>query len=410
MKKILMITVFMLFVFNVYGQVYENVERTSSFYLIPVLSDTNERTDGYYLPSLLAANKKGYGYIDCNFTKGGLIVPMLGRTLVAAAWYEHGNTRSMIDIKEIMGNLQPGGPAIPDTNHLMGFAFGANITDKIALGLNFRYLLGRYYEESSTTGAKNSHKIDTDRMEINPSLTFRTAKLFADVGLAINFQWMTEKAVGTFEYDRTTTYNGNADFSIFGRTGFKATQYSDIVIGTGFGVLPVHEYVLDNNGDKIAKIQHDSYFWNFKAASVIKPVSWMRIHPALIFSLYHFDNIQEQVDVTNPEKMTIKKDEFYLTMALGLDVVPVEWFSIKAGVMKNFILLDDKTTTAVAETTDKDTVLGETLDAYFGPSLTVKGFTFTSLINLKFFTDGPYMITGNNLSDWAYVATVEYQW
>ncbi|HPV22121.1 MAG TPA: aminotransferase class V-fold PLP-dependent enzyme, partial [bacterium] len=73
-------------------------------------------------------------------------------------------------------------------------------------------------------------------------------------------------------------------------------------------------------------------------------------------------------------------------------------------------LVDDKTTTVVAETTAQDTALAETLDAYFGPSLTVKGFTFTSLINLKFFTDGPYMITGNNLSDWAYVATVEYQW
>ncbi|HSW61635.1 MAG TPA: hypothetical protein VLJ60_12610, partial [bacterium] len=406
----LMITVFMLFVFNVYGQVYENVERTSSFGLIPVLSDTNERTDGYYLPSLLAANKKGYGYIDCNFTKGGLIVPMMGRTLVAAAWYEHGNTRNMVDIKEIMGNLQPAGPAIPDTRHLMGFAFGANITDKISLGLNFRYLLGRSYEENSAAGVKNSHKIDTDRMEINPSLTFRTGSLFADFGLAINFQWMTENAVGTFEYDRTTTYNGNADFSFFGRAGFKATQYSDIVLSTGFGVLPVHEYALDSAGDKTLKIQLDSYFWNLKAASVIKPVKWMRIHPGLMFSLYHLDNIQKQVAVSNPEKMTSKTNEFYLTMTLGLDVIPVEWFSIKAGVMKTFMLVDQTTSTVVAETDAQDTTLDEILGAYFGPSLTVKGFTFTSLINLKFFTDGPYMITGNTLSDWAYVATVEYQW
>jgi len=247
-------------------------------------------------------------------------------------------------------------------------------------------------------------------MEINPSFTFRNSNLFADVGLAINFQWMTENAVGTFEYDRTTTYNGNADFSFFGRVGFKATQYSDIVIGTGFGVLPVHEYMLDNDGDKIAKIQHDSYWWNFKTASVIKPVSWMRIHPALIFSLYHFDNIQKQVDVTNPEKMTSKTNEFYLTMTLGLDVVPVEWFSIKAGVMKTFMLVDQTTSTVVAETDAQDTMLDEILGAYFGPSLTVKGFTFTSLINLKFFTDGPYMISGKELSDWAYVATVEYQW
>jgi len=245
---------------------------------------------------------------------------------------------------------------------------------------------------------------------IRPSLK-AVFRIWLTLPLVIPSVSAIEKAVGTFEYDRTTTYNGNADFSIFGRAGFKATQYSDIVIGTGFGVLPVHEYILDNTGDKVAKIQHDSYFWNFKAASVLKPVSWMRIHPALIFSLYHFDNIQEQVAVANPEKITSKKDEFYLTMALGLDVVPVEWFSIKAGVMKNFILLDDKTTTVVAETDTQDTVLGgETLDAYFGPSLTVKGFTFTSLINLKFFTDGPYMISGDKLSDWAYVATVEYQW
>ena len=275
MKKILVITVFMLFAFNVYGPVYENVERTSSFGLIPVLSDTNERTDGYYLPSLLAANKKGYGYIDCNFTKGGLIVPMMGRTLVAAAWYEHGNTRSMIDIKEIMGDLQPGGPAIPDTNHLMGFAFGANITDKIAIGINFRYLLGRYYEENSTTGAKNSHKIDTDRMEINPSLTFRTEKLFADVGLAINFQWMTEKLS---ELSNMTELRHITEMPIF---QFSGEPVSKLPVfrhryRNRFRVLPVHEYVLDNNGDKIAKIQHDSYFWNFKAASVIKPVSWMR--------------------------------------------------------------------------------------------------------------------------------------
>ncbi|MGI6394339.1 MAG: hypothetical protein ACOX2F_06375 [bacterium] len=408
MKKILMFQILLLTAFSLHGQVYELVERTATFGPIPVLSDTNERTDGYFLPSLLAANKKGYGYIDSNFTKGGLIVPMLNKTLMGAVWYEHGSRRNMVDIKEIMKIFEPDLDVVPVTKHLMGLAFGANINDKVALGLNFRYLLGRYYEKNSISGRDSSHKIDTNRIEVNPSLTFRTEKLFADIGFTVNHQWMSEKAVGNFEYNRTTTYDQNTDFTLFGRIGFKATQYFDVVLGTGFGMLPLSEHVLGDGFNKIGKIEHDSYFWNFKAASVIKPTSWMRIHPAVIFSLYRFDATEE--NFRNSEVESSKANQFHLTMTLGLDITPLDWLAIKAGVMKNFILFNDETGLKIVARSTAEAVFAETLDAYLGPSFTVKGFTFTSLINLRFFTDGPYIITGKELTDWAYVATVEYQW
>lgn len=415
MKKLFLALFFVLFTVVLSAQSYEEVERTTSFGLIPVLSDTNERTDGYYLPSLLAANKKGYGYIDCNFTKGGLIVPFLGRSMVIAAWYENGNTRDMVDIQDIMAVLQPSGPAMPDTEHLMGLAFGANINSNFALGLNFRYLLGRHFEENSTTTTTNSYKVDTNRIELNPSMTFRRGSLFVDFGIALNFQWMTETAKGSFEYDRTTTYDGNVDFSFFGRGGFAMSQYSDLVLATGFGVLPIHEKQLalvGTNNEEVADIVNNTYFWNFKIASILKPQKWMRIHPSLLFSLYHIDNINEVINNPLSDEVTTTKDNiFALSLMLGMDIIPVEWFSIKAGVKKDFNLIDDRMTTEDSDITVQDTRLSENLGAYFGQSFMWKGFTFTSMLNLDFFIQGPYMISGTPMtSSWAYVATVEYQW
>ncbi|HRZ79783.1 MAG TPA: hypothetical protein P5044_07235 [bacterium] len=415
MKKLFLALFFVLFTVVLSAQSYEEVERTTSFGLIPVLSDTNERTDGYYLPSLLAANKKGYGYIDCNFTKGGLIVPFLGRSMVIAAWYENGNTRDMVDIQEIMTVLQPTGPAMPDTEHLMGLAFGANINSSFALGLNFRYLLGRHFEENSTTTTTNSYKVDTNRIELNPSMTYRKGSLFVDFGIALNFQWMTETAKGSFEYDRTTTYDGNVDFSFFGRGGFAISQYSDLVLATGFGVLPIHEKQLalvGANNEEVADIVNNTYFWNFKIASILKPQKWMRIHPSLLFSLYHVDNINEVINNPLSDEVTTTKDNiFALSLMLGMDIIPVEWFSIKAGVKKDFNLIDDRMTTEDSDITVQDTRLSENLGAYFGQSFMWKGFTFTSMLNLDFFIQCPYMISGTPMtSSWAYVATVEYQW
>jgi len=413
MKKFLMVTALILFGFTVYGQTYESVERTDTFGLIPALSDTNERTDGYYLPSLLAANKKGYGYIDCNFTKGGLILPFLGKSLVLGVWYEHGNNRNMVDIQEIMSWLQPTGPAVPDTRHLMGLAFAANINQNIAIGLNFRYLLGRHFEENSDSANKNTYKLDTNRIELNPSLTFRTGRIFVDFGLGINFQWMTEKAEGTFEYDRTTTYDGNADFAFWARGGFPFNEYSDFAVSTGFGVMPIREHALNNNGDKVSKIELDTYFWNLKFGSVIKPQKWMKIHPGVMLSLYHLDTMQKQMASVgpNPETFTGKNNILVISMMLGLDVIPVDWFSIKAGVKKDVNVVDNSTDTAVAEDRTKDKLLQEAFGAYFGPAFMWKGFTFISMINLDFFMEGPYIISGKQMtSNWAYVATVEYQW
>jgi len=415
MKKLFFVLFIFFFASAVYAQSYEDVERTTSFGLIPVLSDTNERTDGYYLPSLLAANKKGYGYIDCNFTKGGLIVPFLGRSLVMAVWYENGNTRDMVDIKQIMSVLQPSSSDIPDTEHLMGFAFGANLNGNLALGLNFRYLLGRHFEENSTATVTNSYKINTDRIELNPSLTFRKGSLFIDFGIALNFQWMTETAKGSFEYDRTTTYDGNVDFSFFGRGGFALSQYSDLVVGTGFGVLPLHEKQLalvEDDNEEVADIKNNTFFWNFKVGSLLKPQKWMRIHPAILFSLYHVDNIDKLINNDlSDEITTTKKNIFALSLMLGMDVTPAEWISIKAGVKKDFNLIDDRETRDDSDTAVQNTRLNEALGAYFGQSFMWKGFTFTSMINLDFFIQGPYIISGKEMtSNWAYVSTVEYQW
>lgn len=415
MKRLFLVLFFVLFVSALGAQSYEDVERTTSFGIIPVLSDTNERTDGYYLPSLLAANKKGYGYIDCNFTKGGLIVPFLGRSMVLGVWYENGDSRGLVDIQHIMGILQPTGPAMPDTEHLFGLAFGANINNSFALGLNFRYLLGRHFEENSTTTTTNSYKVDTNRIELNPSMTYRKGSLFIDFGIALNFQWMTETAKGSFEYDRTTTYDGNVDFSFFGRGGFAISQYSDLVLATGFGVLPIHEKQLalvGANNEEVADIMDNSFFWNFKIASILKPQKWMRIHPSLLFSLYHVDNINEVINNQLSDEVTTTKDNiFALSLMLGMDIIPVEWFSIKAGVKKDFNLIDDRMTTEDSDLTVQDTKLNEALGAYFGQSFMWKGFTFTSMLNLDFFIQGPYMISGTPMtSSWAYVATVEYQW
>lgn len=414
MKKLFLVFIFVFFAGALSAQSYEEVERTTTFGLIPVLSDTNERTDGYYLPSLLAANKKGYGYIDCNFTQGGLIVPFLGRSMVIAAWYENGDSRNLVDIQSIMGYLQPA-PVMPDTEHLMGLAFGANINSSFALGLNFRYLLGRHFEENSSTTTTNSYKVDTNRIELNPSMTYRKGSLFVDFGIALNFQWMTEEAKGSFEYDRTTTYDGNVDFSFFGRGGFAASQYSDLVFATGFGVLPIHEKQLamvGANNEEVADITNNTFFWNFKLASILKPQKWMRIHPSILFSLYHVDNITEVLN--NPlsdEVTTTKANVFALSLMLGMDVIPAEWISIKAGVKKDFNLVDDRMTTEDSDLTVQDTKLSENLGAYFGQSFMWKGFTFTSMINLDFFIQGPYIISGKEMtSNWAYVATVEYQW
>lgn len=414
MKKIFYLLMFLFFALNVYGQAYEAVERTTRFGLLPILSDTKDRTDGYYLPSVLAANKEGYAFIDSNFTKGGLIVPFLGKSLVVSAWYENGNTRNLVDIPNIMGTLQPGGPAMPDTKHLMGFGFGGNINQNIALGLNFRYLLGRSEEKDTAGPVTNRYKVNTDRIELTPSITFRKGILFLDFGLNIDFQWMTEKAEGTFEYDRTTTYESNADFSMFVRNGFTVTKFSELVMSAGFGVLPVSEKQLalvGGTNTKVATVDLDSYFWNFKVGSIIKPTEWMKIHPSLLFSGFHQKNVIKQINVPTPEKATSKMNAVTISLMLGMDLTPVDWFSLKAGVVKDFLVVDDSDSTVVADTSSLDYRIDEGFGAYFGPSFMWKGFSFISMINLDFFTQGPYLISGNAMTtNWAYVASVEYKW
>jgi hypothetical protein len=96
---------------------------------------------------------------------------------------------------------------------------------------------------------------------------------------------------------------------------------------------------------------------------------------------------------------------------LGMDITPVEWFSLKAGVVKGFNVLDQSDSAIVADSSSNNYITDESFGAYFGPTLMWKGFSFISMINLDFFTQGPYMISGNAMtSKWAYVATVEYKW
>lgn len=411
MKKLLFSVLFILFALNVYGQSYEAVERATRFGLIPILSDTNDRTDGYYLPSVLAANKEGYAFIDSNFTKGGIILPFLGKSLVVSAWYENGNSRALVDVPQIMAMLQPGGPDMPDTKHLMGLGFGGNINRNIALGLNFRYLLGRKEDRDASGANVDRHKVNTDRIELTPSITFRQGSLFVDFGINIDFQWMTEKAEGTYEYDRVTTYDSNADFAMFARTGFSVTKFWGLAMSTGFGVLPLSEDMLAPGKTKIATVDLDSYFWNFKVGSIIKPNEWMKIHPSLLFTGYHARDVVKQIDVPVPEKTTNKLDAVTISLMLGMDLTPVDWFSLKAGVVKDFDVLDQNDSRIVADRSSSYYRTDEGFGAYFGPTFMWKGFSFISMINLDFFTEGPYMISGNAMtSDWAYVATVEYKW
>ena len=411
MKKVLFAFMLLLFALNVYGQAYEAVERTTRFGLIPILSDTNDRTDGYYLPSVLAANKEGYAFIDANFTKGGLIVPFLGNSLVVSAWYENGNSRNLVDIPQIMSILQPGGPDMPDTKHLMGLSLGGNINENIALGLNFRYLLGREEEKNVAGTTIDRYQVSTDRIELTPSITYRQGSLFVDFGLNIDFQWMTEKAEGTFEYDRTTTYESNADFAMFARSGFSITKYSDMVLSAGFGVLPISEKQLAPGNTEVATVDLDSYFWNVKIGSIIKPTEWMKIHPSLLFTGYHVKDVVKQLNVAAPEKMTDKLSAVTISLMLGMDLTPVDWFSLKAGVVKDFLVVDESDSAVIADTSSNDYRIDEGFGAYFGPTFMWKGFSFISTINLDFFTQGPYMISGNAMtSNWAYVATVEYKW
>ena len=412
MKKLLFSILFILFALNTYGQSYEAVERATRFGLIPILSDTNDRTDGYYLPSVLAANKEGFAFIDSNFTKGGLVVPFLGKSLVVSAWYENGNSRNLVDVPQIMSMLQPGGPDMPDTNHLMGLSFGGNINQNIALGLNFRYLLGRYDNKSVSGTTVDRYKVNTDRIELTPSITFRKDSLFLDFGINIDFQWMTEKAEGAYEYDRETTYESNADFAMFARSGFSITKFSSLVLSAGFGVLPLSEKQLAPGKIEVATVDIDSYFWNFKVGSIIKPTEWMKIHPSLLFTGYHLKDVEKQLGgVLTPEKTTNKLNAVAISLMLGMDLTPVDWFSLKAGVVKDFDVLDQNDSRIVADRSSNYYKIDEGFGAYFGPTFMWKGFSFISMINLDFFTQGPYMISGNAMtSNWAYVATVEYKW
>jgi len=411
MKRFLLVISVLFFAVNLFGQSYEVVERTSTFGLIPILSDTNERTDGYFLPSILSANKKGYAYIDYNFTKGGLIVPVFNKQLAFAAWYENGATRStMYGIKGIMDYLQPGGPDMPDLNHLFGFSVAGNITNNLSTGLTFRYLLGRYYEESSVDNIKNSHKINTDRMEITPSVTFRTNNLSIDFGLAISYQWITEKAVGSFEYDRVTTYDGNADFSFYGRAGLKLSNIQDIVFSGGFGVLPLSEKDLDSTGATLMKIKYNRYFWNLKAGTIIKPYEWVKIHPALILLGSHRTIEEKDVAAVIKEQRNSSNQMVSFLLTMGMDILPVEWFSIKSGVLKRFDAYDNGFETKQSKLDQKDYMVREDFGAYLGTGFHWKGFSFISMINLDFFTNGPNMLSGNSTANFAYIATVEYQW
>jgi hypothetical protein len=413
MKRFFLCISIVFLFFAAFGESYEVVERTSTFGLIPILSDTNERTDGQYLPSLLAANKEGYAYIDYNFTKGGLIVPILeNRSLVFAAWYENTPGKaSAYGIKNLMNYFQPGGPDMPDFNHLMGFSAAGNISDSISAGLTFRYLMGRLFEENSLANTTNSHKINADRIEITPSVTFRTEKLFFDFGFALNYQWLTEKAVGTYQYDRVTTYDGNADFSLYARTGLKLSNIQDIVFSAGYGVLPLSEKVLDASGDAIRSIKLNRHFWSIKVATIIKPFEWVRIHPAVILLGSHRMTEQKELAPNNDEVTTDSNEQVSFLLTMGMDIIPVEWFSIKSGVLKRFDAYTDGTKTKETEVKQKDYYLDETFGAYLGNGFHWKGFSFISMINLDFFINGPYMMSGNStVTNFAYIASVEYQW
>jgi len=137
----------------------------------------------------------------------------------------------------------------------------------------------------------------------------------------------------------------------------------------------------------------------------------MKIHPSLLFTGFHQKNVVKQINVPTPEKVTDKMHAVTISLMLGMDVTPVEWFSLKAGVVKDFLVLDESDSAVVADTSSYDYRIDEGFGAYFGPSFMWKGFAFISMINLDFFTQGPYLISGNAMTtNWAYVASVEYKW
>lgn len=423
--------------------VYQYSEMTSSagflagsFTTTPLLSLTRDRKDILYLPSTISVLGKGEVYLDNqSFNNAwpdnvGAIIPTAGRKLFFNLYlFRHNNVFN--DPQNLMSELDPaefaGISDLSSDNFIAplilfgGGGFSYNFGG-FHLGMGMKYYTNAL--KNKTTNETAGTKVDTgsdhlsQKLEFTPSFTVMRERFSVDFGFNFAYQWINN-TIHTenrgFRYD----YTGNPEFSLYGRGDYQITDWSAFTASLAFGYIPFDSAVIDvSNSDKIGKREYDDMLFDLRLGVRITPIEDLVSTTGIAYLAKYSKRFAKDVvtdDLYYSEKNIEKFHTFYITQMVEYQMT--DWFSMKAGVGKTFRISKYEDTEKEDQSesrTDKN--VSQTLDTgdgfgkYVGLGFHYRNFRLDTVVNLGIITKGPYMITGNNLNEMAYLANLSYDW
>lgn len=403
--------------------VYQTGYRTTLMGNTPILSIWEDRENSLYLPSVLPTLEKGSVYLDYNGTWGGIVIPAFGRKLYFHLFAQYDDLYIINSPRAVLYMLE--GPAsgsdysdkteadfIAPLNTIFGFGIAGKFGN-LSAGANVKIYGSIYKKEHKVNDVDTNNKNQSFRFELTPSVSYKVPSLRVDGGVNFLYQWI-DNSTNIDNYSYPYSYTGNAEFSIYGRTIAKITDYSDIVAALGFGYMGASQSV----GEVGAKPKHsdnlDVIYLNVKGGFILKPLTWLTSGTSVIMQ-YRYFGWDTKLDNSTSE---LSGNSVDLTFAQTVDFKICDWFSLKAGLGKtvNIISGDSKTITHVGDTTTTTTD-SEYNDAFpfgkfVGMAFDYKGFNLTAVINFDLLTKGPNVISGNSLGadSMMLLATMSYSW
>jgi len=383
----------------------------------PVLSQWVDYENALWLPSVLPELEKGWVYIDNNGQLGGVIFPLLERSLFMhvfieydpnEATYTRNSPRQLVNAMrgttfDTIGNDD----YIAPLSNIFGFGFAGN-ADVFTWGVNLKLYADQYSRESKTGATETKLSNSTFRLELTPSISMKQEAWRMDFGLNLLYQWISNETTTpgfTYPYD----YSGNGEFALYGRAMFDVSEYTTLMGALSFGYAGASDKMDDN------RVSIDYTYLAAKMGVMVKPVDRLTLGSNFLF--YHCWGGSEHIVSVGTTKTTDENsgNVILFNFTQTADFRVADWFTLKAGIGKNIVINVDQTKTIVTAT---PTTINDSYDNNFdigkfiGFGIDYKEFNLTALMNFDILTEGPDFISGRGpwVNPMAFMATIHYRW